>query len=85
MVKEMKYVLEYILLWLVAFYAPCKAQVSLDLLNRTITPQNKDVVGSNAPDDITRTMRQDSKGNIWIAAFDWVHRYDGTIITNFKR
>lgn len=78
----MKYVLVYALLWLVAFYTPCEAQISKEPINGTIYPQTKDVVIFNAPNNITRTIKQDSKGNIWIAAFDGVYRYDGKSFIN---
>lgn len=37
---------------------------------------------SHGPIAISRNIRQDKKGNIWIAAFDGVYRYDGKSFTN---
>ncbi|GAB3517371.1 ligand-binding sensor domain-containing protein [Emticicia fontis] len=39
-------------------------------------PETKEVVTSHGPRSITRNIRQDKKGNIWIAAFDGIFRYD---------
>lgn len=39
-------------------------------------PETKEVVTSHGPLSITRNIKQDKKGNIWIAAFDGVFRYD---------
>ena len=56
--------------------------------NKTILPQDntkpvtKEATTSTGPKTITRTIRQDSKGNIWIAAFDGIFRYDGKSFTN---
>lgn len=47
-----------------------------------IKPETKDLITSHAPDRITRTIIQDRKGNIWIASFGGIFRYDGTSFTN---
>jgi len=36
----------------------------------------------NAPASITRTIIVDSKGDIWIASWEGIIRYDGTSFTN---
>ncbi|MBA4851442.1 two-component regulator propeller domain-containing protein [Emticicia sp. BO119] len=41
-----------------------------------IEPETKEVVTSHGPLSITRNIKQDKKGNIWIAAFDGIFRYD---------
>ena len=48
----------------------------------TINPEIKEVVTSNAPNSITRTIEQDRNGNIWIATFQGVFQYDGKSFTN---
>jgi ligand-binding sensor domain-containing protein len=50
-----------------------QAQVGLpkDMLSET-----KELITSNVPKTITRNFIQDSKGNIWVAAFDGIFRYD---------
>lgn len=37
----------------------------------------------NGPKSITRNMIQDSKGNIWLATWEGILRYDGQCFTNF--
>ncbi|WP_396724057.1 two-component regulator propeller domain-containing protein [Mucilaginibacter lappiensis] len=37
---------------------------------------------SHGPNNTTRNIIQDRKGNIWIAAFDGIFRYDGKSFTN---
>lgn len=83
--KMIKYVPVYALLWLVVFYTPSKAQFKIDLLKDTIKSQTQDIVISMVPANITRTIKQDSKGNIWIAAFDGMYRYDGKSFINVAR
>jgi ligand-binding sensor domain-containing protein len=54
----------------------------------TCKGQNKDInlstiqKDSTPPKAISRNIIQDSKGNIWIAAFDGVFKYDGKTFTN---
>lgn len=54
-----------------------------------INSETKGVITSHGPENITRNIIQDRKGNIWIAAFDGVFWYDahlqdgqGTSFTN---
>jgi ligand-binding sensor domain-containing protein len=47
-----------------------------------INTENKGKVTQEGPKSITRNIIQDTKGNIWIAAFDGVFRYDGKSFTN---
>lgn len=41
-----------------------------------------EIITSHGPLSITRNIKQDKKGNIWLAAFDGVFRYDGKSFTN---
>ena len=68
----MKHLPVYALLMFV-FYSSCKGQ------NKTVT---KDVITFHGPNSITRTMKQDRKGNIWIASWEGIFRYDGKSFTN---
>lgn len=77
----MKYAV-YALLILVVFYTACKGQNKTDLPKDTITSETKELITSYGPNHIARTIKQDRKGNIWIAAFDGVFRYNGTSFTN---
>jgi len=76
----MKYT--YGLLFLFIFCTSGKGQTKADLPKDNIKSETKDVITSLGPNDITRTIKQDRKGNIWIAAFDGIFRYDGKSFTN---
>lgn len=54
----------------------CNAQTKTDLPNNTIKSESKDVITSSGPTGITRAIKQDRNGNIWMAAFDGIFRYD---------
>ena len=76
----MKYVYTYLLLFV--FCAYCKGQNKTDLSKGLINSETKEVITSHGPERITRNIIQDRKGNIWIAAFDGIFRYDGKSFTN---
>lgn len=78
----MKYVLVYALFLLFVFYSAAKAQTKPELPQDTIKSKPKEGFSSYGPNAITRTIIQDRKGNIWMAAFDGVFRYNGTSFTN---
>jgi ligand-binding sensor domain-containing protein len=44
--------------------------------------ETKDVSTSQGPKGIVRTIKQDSKGNIWITSWEGVFKYDGKSFTN---
>jgi ligand-binding sensor domain-containing protein len=44
--------------------------------------ESKEVIASHGPTTIVRTIKQDRKGNIWIASWEGVFRYDGKSFTN---
>jgi ligand-binding sensor domain-containing protein len=48
----------------------------------TIKSDTKDVITSYGPGNIVRTVIQDRKGNIWMASWDGIIRYDGKSFTN---
>ncbi|MEQ1586969.1 MAG: two-component regulator propeller domain-containing protein [Cyclobacteriaceae bacterium] len=74
----MKYA--HVLFLMFVFCTSSGGQDKTDLPKGNI--QSKDVIPSNIPKSITRNIIQDRKGNIWIAAFDGVFRYDGKLFTN---
>ncbi|GAB3903883.1 hypothetical protein GCM10028803_33030 [Larkinella knui] len=76
----MKYVPVYTLFLLFVFYTSCKGQNKTDLPKDTIKPETD--ITSPEFHSVTRTIRQDRKGNIWIATFGGVFRYDGKSFTN---
>ena len=78
----MKYEHVYVLFLMVVFHTSCKGQGKSNLPKDNTKSETKDVSTSTVPNNITRTIKQDRKGNIWIAAFDGVFRYDGKSFTN---
>ena len=77
----MKHVSVYALLMFV-FCTSSKGQNKAELPKDDIKSETKTVITSHGPNTITRTIMQDRKGNIWIAAFDGIFRYDGKSFTN---
>ena len=71
----------YILLMSV-FFNSCKEQTKTDLSTGNIKSQTKDVIPSNGPTTMVRNISQDRKGNIWLAAWKDIIRYDGKSFTN---
>jgi ligand-binding sensor domain-containing protein len=47
-----------------------------------ITAKSKGLTTAYGPNRITRNIIQDKKGNIWMAAFDGIFKYDGKAFTN---
>lgn len=70
------------LLSIFIFCVSCQGQVKTNLPKDNVQSETSNVTTSYGPNHITRNINQDSKGNIWIAAFDGVFRYDGTSFTN---
>jgi len=77
-----KYAHIYTLFLLFVFNFSCKGQNKTDLPKESIKSETEDMVISSGPNRITRNIIQDRKGNIWIAAFDGIFRYDGKSFTN---
>jgi ligand-binding sensor domain-containing protein len=63
------------------FFLSCKGQNKTELSN-DVKSDNKAVILSNAPSRIVRNVKQDRKGNIWMASWDGVFKYDGKSFTN---
>jgi len=80
--KMMKYVPVYALLLLFVFCTACLGQDKTNLPKDTSKSEIKDSSTSYGPANITRTIKQDRNGNIWMATFGGVFRYDGTSFTN---
>jgi len=66
-----KHIQIYVLLLLSIFSTYCYGQDK-----PSIEPKNY------APNSITRTIKQDRKGNIWFASWEGIIRYDGNSFTN---
>jgi ligand-binding sensor domain-containing protein len=72
----------YALFLMLVFCTSCREQVKTDLPKDNIKSEPKSVITSSGPNNTTRNIIQDRKGNIWIAAFDGIFRYDGESFTN---
>lgn len=78
----MKHAYVYALLLMFVFNTVCKGQNKTDLPKENTKSATKDMATSPGPNRITRNIIQDKKGNIWMAAFDGIFRYDGKSFTN---
>ncbi|WP_428654402.1 ligand-binding sensor domain-containing protein [Runella sp.] len=78
----MKYAHVYALFLMVVFCSFCNAQNKTELSTGTTKPETRDVIISNAPGNIVRKIIQDRKGNIWMASWEGIIRYDGKSFTN---
>jgi len=70
-----EYIQIYILISLSIFYSFCNGQDKPNI-------EFKDINTSYAPNSITRTIKQDSKGNIWFASREGIIQYNGNTFTN---
>jgi ligand-binding sensor domain-containing protein len=78
----MKYVHIYILFLVFVFNTTCEGQNKTDSSKENINSATEGVITSAGPNRITRNIIQDRKGNIWIASWQGVFRYDGKFFTN---
>ena len=76
-----KYLSICTLSFVLLLYTSCK-QNQAEAKKIVVNSQNKGVITKYGPQGITRNIIQDRKGNIWIAAFDGIFRYDGKTFTN---
>lgn len=72
----------YTLFFMFIFCTFCKGQTKTELPKGDIKSETKGIITSHGPNSITRTIMQDRKGNIWMAAFDGIFRYDGKTFAN---
>ncbi|MBD0254382.1 MAG: histidine kinase [Cytophagales bacterium] len=77
-----KYARIYTLFLLLVCCTSGKGQTKIIPTKDNTKAESKDVIPSQGPGGITRTIKQDRKGNIWIASWDGVFRYDGKSFTN---
>lgn len=66
---------------LFVFSVSCQGQSKNEKLKPEITP-NVERVARSGPKSITRNMIQDRRGDIWIASWEGVFRYDGKSFIN---
>lgn len=69
-------------LLVVASCALCEGQNVMNLPKDGSLSDTMGTVTSHGPERITRNIIQDRNGNIWVAAFDGIFRYDGKSFTN---
>src|ERR1700722_9968527 len=77
----MKYTHIFTLFLMLGFCTSC-GQNQTEEKKIIINSETKGVITSHGPKWITRNIIQDRKGNIWIAAFDGIFRYDGKSFIN---
>jgi ligand-binding sensor domain-containing protein len=75
----MKYIHLYALLLIFVFCTSCKGQNKTELPKENIKSEIKEVIISHGPKTITRNIIQDKKGNIYIASWQGVFRYDARL------
>jgi len=78
----MKYVHVYAFCLMSVFHSSCgqnQAELPKDIINKSGT---KDPVSSYGPNSMVRHVRQASNGDILIASYTGVWRYDGKLFTN---
>jgi ligand-binding sensor domain-containing protein len=66
---------------MIAFYGFCDAQSKRESTDSTQS-ETKPVITSHGPTSITRNIEQDRHGNIWVASWEGVFRYDGQSFTH---
>lgn len=67
---------------MIVFVSFCNAQNKTELPSGNTELGTKDLITYNGPNSITRNVIQDRKGNIWIASWEGIFRYDGKSFTN---
>jgi ligand-binding sensor domain-containing protein len=77
-----KYAQMYTWFLLFVFCISTKGQTKTDLPTDTIKSETKGVIISQVPNSMVRNIKQDRNGNILIASYRGVFRYDGTLFTN---
>jgi len=77
----MKYIHLNALFLMIAFLTSC-GQSKTDVPEAYIKSEFKDTVTSYGPNTMVRNVKQDRNGNILIAAYNGVFRYDGRLFTN---
>ncbi len=77
----MKYIHVYALFLMSVFYTSC-GQNQTDVLEAYIKSEFKDTVTSYGPSRMVRNVKQAKNGDILIAAYNGVFRYDGKSFTN---
>ena len=77
----MKYAPVYALFLLFVFHTSC-GQNQTEVKKNIINLETKGVITSHGPGSLVRKIVQDRKGNIWMASWEGIIRYDGKSFTN---
>ena len=77
-----KYVKLFALFFMIVFCSFCNAQNKTELPTGNTKYEIKEVITSHGPNTSVRTIKQDRKGNIWLASNEGIIRYDGKSFTN---
>ncbi|HTF29378.1 MAG TPA: two-component regulator propeller domain-containing protein [Flavitalea sp.] len=72
----------FALFLLIVFCSFCNAQTKTELPTGDTSSETKHVITSHGPNTSVRTIKQDRKGNIWLASNEGIIRYDGKSFTN---
>lgn len=78
----MKKIVKLFTLFLLSVFFTSCGQNQTEGKKTIINSETKAIITSHGPKNISRNIIQDSKGNIWIAAFDGIFRYDGKSFAN---
>jgi ligand-binding sensor domain-containing protein len=78
----MKYVKLFALFLMVVFCSLCNAQNKTELLTSIARSEIKEVTTYHGPTTSVRTIKQDRKGNIWLASNEGIIQYDGKSFIN---
>ncbi|MBE8713176.1 ligand-binding sensor domain-containing protein [Sphingobacterium hungaricum] len=76
-----RYMNSFAVFLIIAFSSAC-VQHSAEQKSSIIKNETEKVDTSNVPQGIVRNIIQDRKGNIWIAAFRGMYKYDGKSFVN---
>jgi ligand-binding sensor domain-containing protein len=77
----MKYIHLYTLFLMLVFHTSC-GQNQTEVKKNIINLETKGVITSHGPGSLVRKIVQDRKGNIWMASWEGIIRYDGKSFTN---
>ncbi|WP_373520984.1 two-component regulator propeller domain-containing protein [Aquiflexum sp.] len=73
--------------WLltVGYCTSCNPQNKTELSKSSIESESKYFYTSDSPISIVRNIEQDRNGNLWLASWEGIFRYDGKAFTNVTR
>lgn len=78
----MNYSRVYALFLVFVFHTSCGGQNKTNLSKENINSETKDTVTSQVPNSMVRNIKQDKNGNILIASWKGIFRYNGKSFTN---